>query len=579
MPSISDCLEKKSRNHKEENGHPLKALSSKEKAKVSIKSASKTVQRGCHWFWKDMKKRHLLWVKVIFLFQSASLVALYPYLTIHMRSLGFAIEDTAIVNSAVPLADVFGPPIAGFLADKIGNFRMFMAVVTFLNGAASLLLLVIPAVKTDLEMCCQGRLNETATTNLECVPRDWSEPPWTILTTDDINVSSMGTLAVHSRDFRCNDPQGALSTFKAHLVHLSVNQTRFHECAQSDHMTSCRVSVNKNWQDWSTSFASYLGVRVLLDILRASSLMLFEGAVVVIIKEHGGDYGLQKLFGTAGAVIFSPLAGKIIDWSSYRSGREDYSAVFILYFIIRAITSLLILKLSLGFKPPAKKVFKNLTKVLCKPNVLAYLVSFLTAGLLWGFLETFLFWFMEDLGATKFLMGLSLAVGTLAGVPVTIFSRVIISKLGHHFVILTTLVIYSCRMLGYSFIQEPKMVFVLEFLKPLCTTLLIISAMTFVKDVSTLTTVATMEGIFGSLYFGVGRGLGGLIGAYSWELIGPRLTFQLLSTLAMGSGVFYSIIMLAHRKLRSNKYKLPHSQSTNDVHPPVGPTVHSKVND
>jgi hypothetical protein len=35
------------------------------------------------------------------------------------------------------------------------------------------------------------------------------------------------------------------------------------------------------------------GIRVILDIFRASSLMLFEGAVVAIIKEHGGDYGLQ----------------------------------------------------------------------------------------------------------------------------------------------------------------------------------------------------------------------------------------------------------------------------------------------
>ena len=36
-----------------------------------------------------------------------------------------------------------------------------------------------------------------------------------------------------------------------------------------------------------------MAVRVVLDLLRASSLMLFEGAVVAIIKAHGGDYGLQ----------------------------------------------------------------------------------------------------------------------------------------------------------------------------------------------------------------------------------------------------------------------------------------------
>ena len=39
--------------------------------------------------------------------------------------------------------------------------------------------------------------------------------------------------------------------------------------------------------------------------------MLFEGAVVAIIKSDGGDYGLQKLFGTAGGIIFGPLAGML----------------------------------------------------------------------------------------------------------------------------------------------------------------------------------------------------------------------------------------------------------------------------
>ncbi len=60
------------------------------------------------------------------------------------RSLGFTAEDTAWVNSAIPIADVIGPPLAGVVADKIGNFRVFMAAVTFLNGAASLLLLAVP---------------------------------------------------------------------------------------------------------------------------------------------------------------------------------------------------------------------------------------------------------------------------------------------------------------------------------------------------------------------------------------------------------------------------------------------------
>ena len=51
--------------------------------------------------------------------------------------------------------------------------------------------------------------------------------------------------------------------------------------------------------------------------------MLFEGAVVAIIKEHGGDYGLQKIFGTMGAVVFGPLSGALIDLEQKKTNYQD----------------------------------------------------------------------------------------------------------------------------------------------------------------------------------------------------------------------------------------------------------------
>ena len=59
-----------------------------------------------------------------------------------------------------------------------------------------------------------------------------------------------------------------------------------------------------------------------------------------------------------------------------------------------------------------------------------FLVVFFICGSVWGFLESYLFWFLEDLGSTKLTMGLSLAVGTIAGVPLTIGSAFIIGRLG-----------------------------------------------------------------------------------------------------------------------------------------------------
>ena len=85
---------------------------------------------------------------------------------------------------------------------------------------------------------------------------------------------------------------------------------------------------------------------------------LCQGAVVVTIKQLGGDYGLQKLFGTFGAIICGPLSGQIIDMASQASGTENYEPIFYIFFVMRLISAALILKLNLSFKKPAKKVFK-----------------------------------------------------------------------------------------------------------------------------------------------------------------------------------------------------------------------------
>ena len=47
-----------------------------------IKHGLETMKRGLNFVWKDLRKTHLIWVKVVFFLQSASLVTLYPYLVL-----------------------------------------------------------------------------------------------------------------------------------------------------------------------------------------------------------------------------------------------------------------------------------------------------------------------------------------------------------------------------------------------------------------------------------------------------------------------------------------------------------------
>ena len=93
-----------------------------------------------------------------------------------------------------------------------------------------------------------------------------------------------------------------------------------------------------------------------------------------------------------------------------------------------------------------------------------FLVIFFLCGSIWGFLESYLFWFLEDLGSTKLTMGVSLAIGTIAGIPLTIASGAIIRKLGlvqySNVLKISTLVMiqeHQCDCLGplSIFLQTP----------------------------------------------------------------------------------------------------------------------------
>ena len=60
--------------------------------------------------------------------------------------------------------------------------------------------------------------------------------------------------------------------------------------------TACTETARVLSEEWAESFTAYMAIRITLDILRASSLMLFEGAVVVIIKVRGaGGQSLSSI--------------------------------------------------------------------------------------------------------------------------------------------------------------------------------------------------------------------------------------------------------------------------------------------
>merc|ERR1712018_308694 len=187
---------------------------------------------------------------------------------------------------------------------------------------------------------------------------------------------------------------------------------------------------------------------------------------------------------------------------------------------------------------------------------MAFLGMMMFAGTFWGYIESFLFWHLDDLGAPKFLMGWTVAVGMVTSLPFLIFSGPITDTIGHMNVIILGMLAYTGRMLGYSFIANPVFVYPFEALEGLTMALMMTSAVTYVAKISTPTTIASVMGLMGGRVFGVGKGSGSLFGGLIMYNCGARVTFQILSVVAALSALIYGFFQFLYvrpLKLRQSK--------------------------
>ena len=71
-----------------------------------------------------------------------------------------------------------------------------------------------------------------------------------------------------------------------------------------------------------------------------------------------------------------------------------------------------------------------------------------STGTFWGYIESYLFWFLEDMGGTKSLMGLTLTISALSGIPALLISDYVFRKIGHPNVQVIGFIFYVFRLFG-----------------------------------------------------------------------------------------------------------------------------------
>lgn len=648
----------------------------------------------------DLKQKKLIPLKILFFVHASTLFVLYPYLTIHMRELGINVEETAIMSAVTPVVSIVMPPLAGMLADKIGNFRLLLALSSVLGGASALLLLAVPVGRitvtfpsaVELLATCDGSalrirhmkdypctplhpyafdLNLTIVScgflcdfpedmspkdkeaisnthsydvlmqsridaqrliyrhivssplietmapikdqstsriltndpyfnttvsqlsdrevffpaprlyKMECTTDDLSNA--TCLLGDDViysetrNVDEMARFHMQiSHDSQTTTPTDVRNYWVTAIanrnstminedynkinsltckdnfevgegdegVKVLVGSQKLQECAAACVAVAPRKYMCDNKQqqielDPAFTFWAYLAVRVFIGIIGGTAFAMFEGAVISIVREQKADYGLQRVYGSIGGMISSPLSGLLIDYASKGKGYTDFRPAFYLYAVLKISSGALMLGIDLEFKQPAQNLLQDVITVFKNIEIVVLFIACFIMGTAWGYIESFLFWLLQDLGASRSLMGITITVGGVAGLPLLVLSGPIIKKLGHANVLFIGFIFYAIRLLGYSLIYNPWLCLVFEALESVTSSLSFTAAVTYAAKLSSTTTDTSVQGLLGGIYYGVGKGSGSLIGGYLMKFFGTRPTYQMFAGATLVTGCIY----------------------------------------
>lgn len=87
------------------------------------------------------------------------------------------------------------------------------------------------------------------------------------------------------------------------------------------------------------------------------------------------------------------------------TGYTDYSAAFYTYDVLLLISAITVAVMPLGAKLPADNLLHDLVNIIKMPHIIIFIFFLFALGNFWGFIESYLFLYLKELGAPNFLLG------------------------------------------------------------------------------------------------------------------------------------------------------------------------------
>ncbi|PKO19054.1 MAG: hypothetical protein CVU39_00450 [Chloroflexi bacterium HGW-Chloroflexi-10] len=279
---------------------------------------------------------------------------------------------------------------------------------------------------------------------------------------------------------------------------------------------------------------------VLFSFFSSPIMPLVDSTTMNLLGGEKERYGRIRLWGAVGWGIAAPIVGGLIELGSVIWSFWSYAGLLGLGFLAA-------IKI-----PERKQVGKtphaHIRLFLHDPRWLFFLTVSFCGGMVLSMSGNFLFIFLQDLGADKFTLGLSLTIATLSELPILFFSSRLLLRWNAQQLMGAALLFVVIRTLAYSFVVDPWLVLLIQLLHGPTFALMWVAGVSYVNKIAPTGLEATAQGLFSGVMLGVGSAIGAFLGGFLYEHIGIVGMFRVASLVALIGVCFMFLVEKKNRE-------------------------------
>jgi PPP family 3-phenylpropionic acid transporter len=159
-----------------------------------------------------------------------------------------------------------------------------------------------------------------------------------------------------------------------------------------------------------------------------------------------------------------------------------------------------------------------------------------------GIFLNFLFLYLDDVGASRTIMGLTLMVARISEIPIFLYSRKLLERWDAQFLLALSMIFTVIRALAYVNMTAPWQVLFISLLHGPTFALMWTSGVAYANKIAPPGLGTTAQGVFGGTVMGLGSALGAFSGGFLYDAYGAVVAFKWAGVASLLALILFTLI-------------------------------------